>query len=105
TPASRPTLRIVSLDGGRRREGSPISLEAQERPLAISHDGETLATVTAQRELRLWNLEQGRPLLRLAGHEHAIVVAAFSSGDEILATLGADSGGSELLLWPATARD
>ena len=62
----------------------------------FSPDGRTIAVGTEDGILRLWNLPQGREVLRRTGHRGAILDVAFLPGGKTLATASSDS---TVLLW------
>src|SRR5262249_13266169 len=51
--------------------------------VAFSPDGKTLATGSADRKLRLWNVDTGRVITTLPGHTKAITCVAFSPTGKI----------------------
>jgi len=68
------------------------------RGLAISADGRLLATASADRSVKLWDLENGELLATLQGHAAAVTAVAFSPDGSRLAT-GDDEG--VILMWGA----
>lgn len=70
--------------------------------LAVSHDGQWLASASADRSLRLWHLDSGRELRRLRGHTLDVTAVAWSRDDRLLASGGND--GTVRLWETATGR-
>lgn len=59
--------------------------------VAISPDGEWLATGSYDRKVMIWNTNTGEPVRTLAGHNGAIFDVAFSPDGRVLATASADA--------------
>jgi WD40 repeat protein len=59
--------------------------------VAISPDGQTVASGSRDKTIQLWNLKTGELLGTLTGHSDRVTCVTFSSGGQILASAGADS--------------
>jgi WD40 repeat protein len=68
--------------------------------LAFAPDGETIATVGDDRNLRLWDIASGRRIGILEGHAESVKAVAISPDGKTLAT-GRDDG--TMKLWDAPA--
>jgi WD40 repeat protein len=87
------------------REGSPAS----DKPygvykIAVSPNGEWLASGTDSGEIRLWNFESGELLDTLDGHTDYVFDLAWSPGGQMLASVSADN---TVIVWdnPLDASD
>jgi len=58
--------------------------------LAWSADGNTLASPSEDKTIRLWNAETGECLRKLAGHENTVWSVAFDRGGRTLASVSED---------------
>jgi WD40 repeat protein len=58
--------------------------------LAFSPDGQTLATTSSDRTVRLWDIATGRERFRIDGHVDAVMQAAFEPTGRFIVTLGAN---------------
>ena len=58
--------------------------------MAISPDGKTIATASADRTARLWGVESGERLLTLEGARLRLSDAEFTPDGTLLATAGSD---------------
>ncbi len=63
---------------------------AAVRTVAISPDGQTIASGSEDYTIKLWDRKTGRELRTLAGHAEAIYSVAFSPAGEVLASGSAD---------------
>jgi WD40 repeat protein len=70
--------------------------------VAVSPDGKAALVGSADRVLRLWDLEEGRELARFEGHEGSVLCAAFSA-DGRMALTGSVDG--TVRLWDVPRRD
>ncbi len=66
--------------------------------IAISPDGNTLASGSRENEIRLWDVSQGKEQRRLAGQQQ-LLNGLFSPDSRILACTGIDQGGVQTWLW------
>ena len=66
--------------------------------IAYSHDGKTLATGGADRQVKLWDLKAGRQLAPILGHSQSIVMAAFAPDDKTVLSACEDG---EIQRWDA----
>ncbi len=64
--------------------------------LAQSHDGQWLASGSADRSVRLWHLASGRELRSLRDHPQDVTAVAWSRDDQLLASGGNDGA---IRLW------
>ncbi|MGD0273223.1 MAG: PQQ-binding-like beta-propeller repeat protein [Gaiellaceae bacterium] len=85
---------VWALPGGRRLRALPVG--ARVAAVAASSDGRTAATLS-RGEVRLWNLEKGVSLGRLAGRYNAV---SFSPDGRRLVT----TWGNRALLWETAGR-
>ena len=70
--------------------------------LALSHDGQWLASASADHSVRLWDIRSGREVRSLRGHPQEVNAVAWSRDDKLLATGGNDG---VIRLWdPWTGR-
>lgn len=82
------------------------------KAVAISHNGELLATASRDKTVKLWNVNSGHEIRTFRGHEHTANSLSFSSNGEFLASGSADNTAvvwdvkSGDLLWrsPKTSR-
>ena len=68
--------------------------------VAIDHTGKMLATVGDDHILRIWNLEDGKVLYRLAAHTDWIKAVAFHPDGKAVATAGNDR---RIRIWDLTS--
>jgi WD40 repeat protein len=78
-----------------------IATDSPVTAITFSPDGTTIASAAKDHILRLWWVEDGKPLGQLEGHKNAIETAVFAPHGNLLAS--GDSHG-ELILW-RTDRD
>ena len=64
--------------------------------VALSPDGQTLASGSHDRTIRLWDVNTGSLLRTLTGHTHSVLSVAFSPDSNILAS---GSGDRKIRLW------
>jgi WD40 repeat protein/DNA-binding SARP family transcriptional activator len=87
--------RLVRWEIGRRAllEGHTDRVRA----LALSPDGRLLATASYDRQVLVWDAQQGRPLIRFRSpHQNAVLQVAFNADGTLMAT--GDAGGL-VALW------
>lgn len=96
-------------DAGTGRELTPIPPATDTNTLAhtsaitdlaIDPRSRTLATVSRDHAVGIWDLESGRQLGLLRGHHNEVLTAAFAPSGNALVT---GSGDGALLLWPNKA--
>jgi uncharacterized caspase-like protein len=87
-----PPAPSVSLKGGTLLVGHT----AEIRAIAISADGQLLASGSADQTARLWNVQTGELLHLFHGHTNLVTAVAFSPTEPILAT---GSGDNTIKLW------
>jgi WD40 repeat protein len=64
--------------------------------VSFSHDGKILATGSLDKTVKLWNVETGKEIRTLLGHQYSVESVSFSHDDKILAT-GSDD--NTIKLW------
>ncbi|MEO8891735.1 MAG: WD40 repeat domain-containing protein, partial [Coleofasciculaceae cyanobacterium] len=64
--------------------------------LSISADGQTLASASTDKTIKIWNLATGQEIYTLTGHSKAIDRFAISSDGQTIAT---GSGDSKISIW------
>jgi WD40 repeat protein len=68
--------------------------------LAFSPDGQTLASASADKTVRLWDVRTAKMRRILGGSQYPVQAVAFSSDNKTLASAGGDDAdGQELKLW------
>ena len=76
---------------GRDREPARrLAHPGELRAMALSADGQRLATASADGRVRVWSLADERPPRELRGHVGAVLSAMFDRSGERLVTAGAD---------------
>ena len=92
------TLRLCNIETGNSVQaicGQGMKLTA----IALHPDGETVATVNINQEIRLWNIFSGKRLRKIkANHNCHITALAFNHTGNILAT-GSASADATIKLW------
>ncbi len=79
------------LDGSAAGSSAPLSEAAiAVTALSASPDGELVAAGGGDGGVRIWDVQRGRLLMDLRGHEGAVLSAAFSPDGRMLATGSAD---------------
>jgi WD40 repeat protein len=68
--------------------------------LAVSADGQTVASAGRSRALRLWDVATGQTRAVLAGHAHPVDILALSPDGQVLASGGGE--GRDVRLWDLT---
>lgn len=69
--------------------------------LAITHNGQTLASGSTDQTIKLWNIATGREIATLNKHQSAVRIVKFSYDDKILASAGDDKN---IILWELQRR-
>jgi hypothetical protein len=59
--------------------------------VAFSPDGKILASASADKTVRLWDVASRQPLATLSGHENIVWSVAFSPDGKVLASASADN--------------
>src|SRR5262249_46051984 len=81
---SRPGIQIRDVETGAMLKELPQAEPVEF--LAWHPHGKTLATVGADRIIRIWDVESGKPTLQLKGHTNDGIKFAFSHGGKLLAS-------------------
>jgi WD40 repeat protein len=81
---------------------------AQVHGMALSPNGKRLATASADRTVKVWDVQTGRELLTLKGHSGSLIVVVFSRDGKRLASASREPGAQgnkqqlgEVKLWDA----
>jgi WD40 repeat protein len=67
----------------------------------FSHDGQVLASASADYTIRVWNAADGKPLRTLRGHQDEVYRVQFSPDNRMIASAGADD---TVKLWKPSNR-
>jgi hypothetical protein len=73
-----------------RRESERDDRRGGERSVVFSPDGKLLASGGDDKTVRLWEVESGREVRRLEGHQHSVTSVVFSPDGKLLASGGGD---------------
>jgi RNA polymerase sigma factor (sigma-70 family) len=87
-------LRRFSWNGGEIKEGAGAS---SPNRLTFSPDGKLLATCSLDKIIRLWDVQTGKEVGRLEGHDKPVLVTAFSQNSNLLASTAHDE--RAILIW------
>ena len=68
------------------------------RAISLSPDGQTVASTTDEKVIRLWDVHTGKLTGSLVGHSHEIAAVAFSPSGTVLAS-GGDDATLRLWMW------
>ncbi len=78
-------IKFIDLAGKPSNTVSPIDLAGQPSIMALSPDGQTLATVINQKQLQIWHVATGQPLSMPQDYRHRIVDVFFhADGNSLL---------------------
>ncbi len=92
-------VRILDVDSGREVFAPLVGHNFGVFAVAFSHDGERLATGSADKTVKIWDLTTGQEILTLKGHTGMVTSLAFSPDDRRLISAAADS---TVRIWDAT---
>lgn len=100
SPAHPPTRSLWNLSSD--QDIRILSAEIEIRAVAFSPDGKTLASGSADKTIKLWNIDTGEEICTISGHRLAVTALAFSSDGQILATASADK---TIKLWNLSTKE
>jgi WD40 repeat protein len=86
---------VALLIGGSLRAEEPLVLSGHKGwvgALAFAPDGKTLATASADRTVKQWNVDTGREVAAFTGHADAVCTVAFAANGIVMAVAFHPSG-------------
>lgn len=94
TPDGSISLNYLLFDPTPEQQKLPTLLSGHSAPvtaIAFSPDGQTLASGSADKTVKIWNLETGKSHLTFFGHAGTIELLAFSPNEKLLASSSNDN--------------